>query len=343
MNILQGVSLKLHSTMRLGGTADYCVTVTSKDELAKAELWAEEKQVPIRIIGMGSNIVWRDEGFKGLLVVNRIKGFKRVEDDLNSSVYEIGAGEQWDKVVERLVAKNLRGVEGLSLIPGTVGATPVQNVGAYGQDISQVLVSLEAYDRMEKDFVTLTNEQCAFGYRSSRFKTVDNGRFLICSVSLRLEKSVPTPPFYDSLQRYFDTEAITDFSLHSIREAVIAIRTSKLPDPAKVANNGSFFANPIIPAKHYKKLHRKYKDITAWELADGSYKIAAGWLVEKAGFKGKRDHETGMSIWPKQALVLVNEKARSTHDLLRFQQKITDAVYQLFEINLEQEPELLPS
>lgn len=328
--------------MRLGGTADFLVEAKSKEDLAKAEMWAEERQLPVRIIGIGSNIIWRDEGFKGLLVINKIRGFKKLTENDLSATYVVGAGENWDDIVDQFVGLKLQGVECLSLIPGSVGATPVQNVGAYGQEIAQVLLSLEAYDRMEKAFVTLENEQCAFGYRTSRFKTVDNGRFLISSITLRLLKSDPIPPFYPSLQEYLDKHKIHKPSLLQIRKAVIAIRSQKLPDPAKVANNGSFFANPIVDIKLFKQIKAKHKDIKAWERDNKSYKLSAAWLVEKAGFKGKKDAETGMTTWKDQALVFVNERARSTDDLLKFQQKVADKVYEMFAVNLEREPELLP-
>lgn len=342
MTVLKNVSLKLYSTMRLGGTADYVTEAKTKHDLAKAEAWAEERELPIRVIGIGSNIVWRDEGFKGLLVINRIRGFKKITENESMAAYEIGAGENWDDIVDQTVGLGLQGIECLSLIPGTVGATPVQNVGAYGQDISQTLVSLEAYDRMEKAFVTLTNDQCAFSYRSSRFKTVDNGRFLISSITLKLHKRPPQAPYYESLQRYLDEHDIADPTLQQVRKAVIAIRSKKLPDPQKVANSGSFFANPIVPEKHYRLIRSAHKDVVAWELPGKKYKLSAAWLLEKAGFKDKLDTKTGMTTWKGQALVFVNKRAQSTQDLLDYQQELTEKVYGLFQVNLEREPELLP-
>lgn len=328
--------------MRLGGTADFLTEAKTSADLAKAEAWAESNQLPIRVIGGGSNIIWRDEGFKGLLVVNRIHGFEKIGEDSQSATYQIGAGEDWDTIVDQLVGLGLQGVECLSLIPGTVGATPIQNVGAYGQEIAQTLVEVEAYDRMEKAFVTLANEQCAFGYRTSRFKAVDNGRFLVSSVTLRLFKRGPQTPFYDSVQKYIEEKKIKEPTLMDIRKAVITIRSQKLPDPKKVANNGSFFANPIVDKNHFEHIKTAYKDVVSWDLKGKKYKISAAWLVQKAGFKDKVDAETGMTTWKNQALVLVNKKARSTADLLKFQQKIQDKVFEMFQVNLEREPELLP-
>jgi UDP-N-acetylmuramate dehydrogenase len=342
MNILENVSLKLYSTMRLGGTASYLTTVKTRSELEKAADWAEGRQLPMMVIGIGSNIVWRDEGFKGLVVVNRIPGFKRVAENEHSITLMIGAGKSWDKAVAESVALGLSGIEALSLIPGTTGATPVQNVGAYGQEIADTLEFVEAYDRFEKQWVVLLRDQCGFGYRTSRFKTVDKGRFLIASITIKLSKHPMLPPFYDSLQQYFVKHNIKSHSPANIRKAVIAIRTSKLPDPEKVANNGSFFANPIVDKPTYKRIRASHMDVKAWETHDGRYKIAAGWLVEKAGFKGVQDRETGMATWKDQALVLVNEKAQRTSDLLSFRQKIIDKVQEMFGVVLDQEPELLP-
>jgi UDP-N-acetylmuramate dehydrogenase len=352
MKILKDVSLKLYSTMRLGGTADYLTEARTRDDLAKAETWAETQNVPIRVIGSGSNIIWRDEGYKGLLVINRIRGFEQIAEDGQTATFRIGAGENWDTIVDQLVGLKLSGIESLSLIPGTVGAAPVQNIGAYGQDISQTLVELEAYDRMEKGFVTLSNEACAFGYRTSRFKTIDQGRFLISSVTLRLKKTRVGLPKYADIEAYFTEHDITEYTPATIRKAVVAIRSKKLPDPNKIANCGSFFANPIIPADEFiaitkkhpelKKPHKGWSQAPYWILNDDTVKLSAGRLIEEAGFSAHKDPTTGMRLWPSQNLVFVNDKAKSTQDLLDFERKIADAVMEKFGVELQREPEILP-
>jgi UDP-N-acetylmuramate dehydrogenase len=341
MHILENVPLKLYSTMRLGGNASYVVDVKSKSEVRQAELWAEAKQLPVMMIGGGSNIIWRDDGFRGLLMVNKIPGFKKLAEDGDSMTIWIGAGKTWDKAVAETVALGLTGIEALSLIPGITGATPIQNVGAYGQEVSQTMVSLEAYDRFEKDFVTITNDQCAFSYRMSRFKSVDKGRFLITSVIFKLRKGNPVPPFYESVQSYFDEHGVTEYTPAALRKAVVAIRSAKLPDPAKVPNTGSFFANPIVDASVFKAIKKKHKEVVAWPHGK-EFKLSAGWLIEAAGFKGKTDRATGMRVSEKQALVIINESAHHTSDLLDFRQKIMDAVQKEFGITLQQEPELVP-
>lgn len=342
MNIQQNVPLSQHSTMRLGGNAAYLTDITNRDEIQPAISWAKERNLPVMMIGGGSNIVWRDEGFGGLILVNKIKGYdQKIENDGNAYV-TIGGGENWDQTVERAVTAGLSGIEALSLIPGTAGATPVQNVGAYGQEISQTLVNIEAYDTEQDRFISIDAADCQFGYRTSRFKVSDRGRFLITQITLHLKKENPQPPFYRALEGYLNDHNIADPTPQAVRDAVIAIRKSKLPDPAKVANNGSFFANPIISKADFAILQANFPDVPNWPTADGQIKIPAAWLVEQAGFKNIHDNETGMATWDAQPLVLVNERARRTADLLKFKQKMVDTINQKFGITLVQEPELLP-
>lgn len=342
MDIRQNVSLKDYSTMRLGGTAAYMVDVHSRTEVQQAIAWAEERNLPVMMIGGGSNIVWRDEGFPGLVIINKIMGFEEQQEDDENYFVHIGAGENWDDVVKRTVDKGMTGIEALSLIPGTAGATPIQNVGAYGQEISQTLVSVEAYDRQVKQIVNIQNMDCAFGYRTSRFKTADRGRFFITGLTLHLLHQDPQPPYYAALEQYLAEHNIQERTPQTVRDAVIAIRSAKLPDPAKVANNGSFFANPIIDESQLAQLQADHPNVPHWPAGEGRVKIPAAWLMEQAGLKGVHDQATGMATWPLQPLVLVNEHAQSTAQLLEFRQKIIDTIRQKFNITLEQEPELLP-
>jgi len=353
MDIAENVDLRLHSTMRLGGTARYLAEAESEKTVKELVRWAQSKKIPFLIIGQGSNIVWRDEGYSGLVIVNKILGKKILSEDSNGAVVHFGAGEVWDEVVKWAVDKNLSGIEFLSKIPGLAGAAPVQNIGAYGAELSNVLSEVAVYDTRTLAFETILAESCNFAYRTSRFKTTDKGRFLIIGITLRLGKSNPKPPFYESLQNYFNEHNINQFTPQVIREAVTAIRKIKLPDPSVVNNNGSFFTNPFIDEVKFKELKAKYPDIKAWpatrinpvakddDTEEGLVKISAGWMLEKAGYKDVHD-PTGMATWPGNALVLVNERARKTADLLTFRQKILDQVQEMFGISLEQEPELLP-
>lgn len=341
LQIAQKVPLSRYSTMKLGGTAAYAVGVASRHELKLAWQWAASRHLPCLVVGSGSNIVWRDEGFPGLLIVNQIKAYEVFDEDADNAYLTIGAGENWDMAVQRSVASGLSGIEALSLIPGTAGATPIQNVGAYGQDISQTLVSVEAFDSVSGEFVTIANADCGFGYRTSRFKTSDRGRYFISAITLHLVRANPQPPFYPALQKYLEEQGIGQYTPQTIRQAVIAIRSSKLPNPNQVANNGSFFANPVINEAEFVQLSADYPAMPHWQVDDG-VKLSAAWLIDQAGFKDYHDQESGMATWQHQSLVLVNEHAASTADLLKFRQKLTGAVKAKFNIQLEQEPELLP-
>ncbi len=342
LQVAHDVPLSDYSTMRLGGLSAFATSVESRSEVKSAHEWSLKHNVPIRLIGSGSNVVWRDTGYDGLLVINNIKHFEVFDEDETNTYITVGGGENWDSVVARAVGLGLTGIEALSLIPGTAGATPIQNVGAYGQDISQTLVSVEAYDTETKTYATLAASDCGFGYRTSRFKTTDSGRYMITGLTFHLTKGNPTPPFYAAVQSYFEKHAITDFTPQTVRDAVIAIRSAKLPDPRIVANNGSFFANPVIASAEFVQLSADYPEIVHWPAADSHIKLSAAWLIEQAGFKDYHDKETGMGTWATQPLVLVNEHAKSTADLLKFKQTIVDAVKAKFNVSLEQEPELLP-
>lgn len=342
MYILENVPLAGYSTMRVGGTARYLTEIQSALQIQEAVDWAEDRQVPILMVGDGSNIIWRDEGFEGLLLVNKVSGFDIKSFDEDTAYVTVGGGENWDNVVQRCVESGLSGIEQLSLIPGTTGATPVQNVGAYGQEISNVLMTLQAYDLHERKLVTLKGSDCEFGYRTSRFKTTDRDRFLITSISMILSKRPPVPPFYHSVEYYLKEHSITEFTAENIRKAVVAIRQTKLPDPMRINNSGSFFKNPIVPRSMMPQLTADYPDIAYWDIDDYNVKLSAAWLIEKAGFKDIHDQETGMATWPNQPLVFVNENAKSTEQVLAFRDKVATAVKERFHVDLEQEPELLP-
>jgi len=329
--------------MRLGGTARYLVEITSKWEITQAWQWAQERQLPVIMIGSGSNIVWRDEGYPGLVMVNRIMGYDDYAEDARSHYITVGAGENWDSVVARTVDASLTGIESLSLIPGTAGATPVQNVGAYGQDVSQTIMSIEVFDTTTGQLTNVPSEACGFGYRKSLFQTDYRGRFFITAVTFHLTAGNPQPPYYGAIEQYLaDNPPNGAVTPKIIREAVIAIRHAKLPNPAEVANNGSFFANPIVTNGQLVELRADFPEMPCWPNDDGSAKIPAAWLIEQAGFKDVHDEQTGMATWSRQPLVLVNEHAKNTGDLLAFRDRIIATVQEKFNITLSQEPELLP-
>ncbi|MFZ1250068.1 MAG: UDP-N-acetylmuramate dehydrogenase [Candidatus Microsaccharimonas sp.] len=340
MEIKTDISLKSLTTMRLGGVTQYFAEARSVYELRELYADAVAKNVPVFIIGGGSNIVAHDEGYKGLVIRIRIPGFEIIADDLYSTTIKVGAGEIWDEIVKRTVDMKLTGIEAMSAIPGTTGAAPVQNIGAYGQEISGTLVSLEAFDTLENTMVTLQNVDCEFSYRHSMFRGSQSGRYIITSTTFKLSKNLPIPPFYDSLQAYFDQHNITTYSAQIVRDAVIAIRTDKLPDPAIKPSAGSFFKNAIIEEWQLRDLQTQYPDIKAYDMANGTFKIYTGWLIEKLGFKNQLLH--GIRINEKNCLVLINESAASSADLQAAVDEIKSKIRDTFRIEIEQEPLEIP-
>lgn len=340
MDITENVSLKDYSTMRLGGSASYLTSVRSELELINALNYATSNNIQALVIGKGSNILWRDQGFAGLVIINRIRGLE-IKDGGDSVDFRIGAGEDWDAVVEKSVSLGLSGIECLSSIPGTAGATPIQNVGAYGQEIKDVLISVEAIDILQKAKVFLNNSECDFSYRNSVFRK-NQGRYFITFINLRLSKKISLKtPFYKDLENYFMQNNISNYTPAIVREAVIDIRKQKLPNPKDYYNLGSFFKNPIITKVLFEKLKMNYPDIKGWESPSG-IKISAAWLIDQAGFNNYHDPKSGMATWKNNPLILVNELAKSTLDVITFRDLIINHVREMFGIELEQEPLLLP-
>lgn len=336
MDIKTDIPLADYLTMKIGGNADFFIDVTSVEELQQALEFARVRQLPFFVIGGGSNIIDRDEPYKGVIIHNQIKGFETVTNTDQTTVFKIGAGEIWDDVVKRTVEMNLTGIEAMSAIPGTCGAAPVQNVGAYGQDISDTLLSLEAYDTQAGQLVELSSEDCEFSYRHSIFRGSAFGRYIITSVTLELYKSAPEPPFYAALQKYFDETDVTVYTPQVIRDAVTAIRATKLPDPTVKPNSGSFFKNAMIAKWQLNELLAKYPDAPHYEMSNDIYKVPTGWLIEQTGLKGSLI--SGMRINPDNALVLINESATSYSDLANARDSIINTVRTMFQITIEQEP-----
>lgn len=336
MDIHTNIPLKNYTTMRLGGNARFMTEVRSAADVAEVHKNATAQQLPIFILGGGSNVIVHDEGFDGIVIRNRIPGFEIIEDQPNHMTIRVGAGENWDEVVRRTVDMGLTGVEAMSAIPGTAGAAPVQNVGAYGQEIADTMVSLEAYDSQTSEFVTLQNSDCGFSYRHSIFRGQAAGRYVIINITLRLFKSAPQPPFYKAIEDYLAAHHTTLYTPQIIRDAVIAIRSDKLPDPAITPNTGSFFKNAIIEQWQLDKLQKTYADIPTYDMPDGNYKIPTGWLIEQTGLKSTVIH--GMRVHDKNALVLINESATNYADLAAARDQIIGAVRDKFRITIEQEP-----
>ena len=336
MEIHKNIPLKNFTTMRLGGPAKFMTECRTDEEVATICRDAKSKNVPIFIIGDGSNLIGRDEGYPGIIIRIRIPGFGVLTQDDKSATLRIGAGENWDQVVERAVDMGLSGIEAMSGIPGTAGATPIQNVGAYGQEIADTLQSLTAYDIKNDKFVTIQAADCGFSYRNSIFRSIEMGRYAVTSITLKLSKQPTEPPFYESLQKYLDDMGVKKYSPKIIRDAVMAIRQSKLPDPAVIPSCGSFFKNAIVETWQLDDLQKIDPKIPLFAMGEGKYKVPVGYLLDAAGLRGKLFH--GMRIYDKNALILVNESATSYKDLISARNEITAAIYDKFSIRLEQEP-----
>lgn len=336
MDIHTNISLKNYTTMKIGGAARFFAEANSVSELQNLHLNAVKQNIPLFIIGGGSNLIAHDEGYNGLVVHMQIPGFEIIADDLYHTTIKIGAGENWDDCVQKIVDMNLNGIETLSGIPGTAGAAPVQNIGAYGQEIADTLVSLEAYDTTSRSVITLTSQNCEFSYRHSIFRGSQQGRYIITSITLKLSKSPPVPPFYEGLQSYLEANFITTYTAKIIREAVLQIRADKLPDPNEKPNTGSFFKNAIIENWQVTELQKKFPDAKVYDMGDGRSKVPTGWLIDKAGLKGSLIH--GMRVHDKNALVLINESARGYSDLAAARDEIIGKIRDTFQIIIEQEP-----
>jgi len=336
MDIHTKIPLKNFTTMKLGGDARFMVDAHTAEDVADICKKAKQNSLSTFVLGGGSNVIATDKGFDGIVIRMRIQGFEIIADDIGSTTIKLGGGENWDSIVKRAVEMRLSGVEAMAAIPGTAGAAPVQNVGAYGQEIADTLVSLEAYDKENEQFVTLQNADCGFSYRDSLFKNEEKNRYVITSITIRLSKDMPKPPFYAALQKYLDEHSINIYTPEIIRDAVVKIREYKLPDPRILPNTGSFFKNAIVEEWRLNDLRKIDPNIPVYEMGDDQYKIPSGWLIEQVGLKGALLH--GMRVYDKNALVLVNESATSYKDLMDARDEIIYQVRRKFSIEIQQEP-----
>lgn len=340
LELRRDVPLAELTTMRIGGPAALVTEAHDTAELARAVEFATGRGLELIVLGSGSNVVAADAGFAGLVIINRIGGIDVAGDDRGVEL-RVGAGEIWDDVCALSVESGLHGIEAMSAIPGTMGAAPVQNIGAYGQELSDTVVAVEALDLLSGDLVRLSPEQCGFGYRSSIFKRIETRRHIVTAVTLRLSRSDPAPPFYASLAAELERRAIESPNVADVRAAVIGVRADKLPDPSRVANSGSFFKNPVVAPEvleDVRALAAPHQP-PSYPQPDGSQKLAAGWLIEAAGMRGHAAH--GMRTYAGNALVVVNDGGASHADLDAFRSEIRAAVRTRFGIDLEQEPDEL--
>lgn len=336
--IEENVHLAPFNTMGVKVKARYFVEVHSVDELIEAIIFSEENSLPFLVLGGGSNLLFKSD-FSGLVILNRISGIQNIQEDEHHVTMKIGAGENWHELVIHCVEQGFSGIENLSLIPGTVGAAPIQNIGAYGVELKDVFKSLEALDIETKEVKSFQKNECKFGYRDSVFKKELKGKTIITSVSLQLSKDAQPNFEYQSLKDNLAEKGINSPTIKEVSDAVIEVRQSKLPDPKEIGNTGSFFKNPVISVYQYDELKRHYSNLPGYPVSERFVKVPAGWLIEQAGWKGKRVGDAG--VHARQALVLVNHGEATGEEIWSLAMDIVNSIEQKFDIRLTPEVNIL--
>jgi UDP-N-acetylmuramate dehydrogenase len=333
MNIQENKSLKKLNTFGIEASARYYAECSSVEQMN--EVLSDEKfsKTPKLILGGGSNLLFTKD-FDGIVLKNNLKGIELINEDKDNYYVRSAAGEVWHEFVMYCIDHNFAGLENLSLIPGNVGASPMQNIGAYGVEIKDTFYELEAFHILDKTFHKFNNQECKFGYRESVFKHELRNQFIITSVTFRLSKTPHYNTSYGAIDKELEAMGVKELSIQAISKAVCNIRSSKLPDPKVIGNAGSFFKNPVISTEQFTKLKTEFPDIVSYPSGDG-YKLAAGWMIEQCGWKGKTFGDAG--VHKLQALVLVNYGNAKGNEIFELSQKIMDSVKEKFGVELERE------
>lgn len=331
------VSLQPYNTFGIDVSATAFARFSSITEL-EAVLLENNGKLPLFILGGGSNVLFT-KPVDALVLKNELKGFEHLNETEDSIDIRVGAGEEWHAFVRYCVEKGWGGVENLSLIPGSVGASPMQNIGAYGAEIKDCFVELTAFHIEKRELHTFSAQDCAFGYRESVFKRALKGQYIIASVTYRLQKHPKFNTAYGAIQTELDAMNVHDLSVSAISQAVMNIRNSKLPNPKELGNAGSFFKNPVVDSAVVEVLKERFPEVPNYPQPDGSVKLAAGWLIEQAGWKGKRIGNCG--VHARQALVLVNYGGATGNEIYALSQAVLDDVQQQFGVLLEREVNIL--
>ena len=335
MEIKKNTSLKSFNTFGIDVMATSFVEVQNIEEVKS--VLSNNKQ-PLLILGGGSNLLFTTD-FEGLVIKNNLKGIIVVEENDSEIYLRIGAGEVWHEFVLYSIENGYAGIENLSLIPGNVGASPMQNIGAYGVEVKDVITEVEALHLKDYSLNTFSNEACEFGYRSSVFKTSEKGNYFITAVTFKLNKQAKVNTSYGAIDSELKRLEIENPTIKDVSRAVINIRSSKLPDPKKIGNSGSFFKNPVISEAQKNKILINYPDAPNYSQPNGDFKMAAGWLIEKCGWKGRRIDNYG--VHELQALVLVNYGGAKGSDVYSLSEQIIESVNSKFGIILEREVNIL--
>lgn len=336
LHISENIPLAEFTTFKIGGPARFFTRVTTEGELAEAIQFARAQKLRFMMLGGGSNILIADSGHPGLVIKNEIMGKQIISENDREVIVRVGAGEQWDSFVEYAVSQGWYGIENLSAIPGTVGATPVQNIGAYGVEVSSVIHKVRAYDATKKQVVELSRAQCAFEYRDSIFKK-KKGRYSICSVDFILVKQGTINMSYRDVTQYFD-QSPTAPTLAGMRNAIIDIRWKKLPDWRLWGTAGSYFKNPVVTSARYDKLREKYPELPGFTQSDGRIKVSAAWIIDKVcNLRGVMTGNVGS--YEHQALAVISKPGAKAGEVVAFAKQIMDCVESSTGIKLEAEVE----
>ena len=332
--IKENYSLRELNSFGIRASARYLAPFRSVEDLQEILRANPVPNQPLLVLGGGSNILFTHD-FNGLVLRNEITGIEKLKEDDDHVYVRAGAGENWHQFVLYCIRNGWAGLENLSLIPGCVGASPMQNIGAYGVELSSVFHELRAFHLKERTNYHFTAKNCEFGYRDSVFKRRYRDQFVITDVSFRLNKKPVFETSYGAIRQELEEMGVTDLSIKAVSDAVIRIRSSKLPDPAVIGNAGSFFKNPSVPDEQFRALKTDHPGLVAYENPDGTHKLAAGWLIEQCGWKGVRRGDAGCH--EKQALVLVNYGEASGEEIYRLAMEIRASVLEKFAVELETE------
>jgi UDP-N-acetylmuramate dehydrogenase len=332
MNIQENFNLKSYNTLGVQSIARYYTEINNQEDIKALMGNQIIHSLPVLILGSGSNILFTNN-FEGFVIKNNLMGIEVIEEDKEKVYVKVNSGENWSSFVDFCTDKGYYGLENLTMIPGTVGATPVQNIGAYGVELEDYFYKLDALELHSHKIKTLNLKDCDFGYRDSIFKSKYRGKYFILSVTFKLSKKPVLKTDYDDVKNEIAAKGITDLTPHKLKDIIACIRANKLPDPAHVKNAGSFFKNPVVKDKFFNELKADYPDIRGIHVDSSHIKIPAAWLIEQTGWKAVREGNVG--VYSKHSLVLVNHGNASGKEIYDFACRIIDSVHIQFGIDLE--------
>ncbi|MEZ4922079.1 MAG: UDP-N-acetylmuramate dehydrogenase [Crocinitomicaceae bacterium] len=332
MELKHQVDLKPYNTFGLSVKAENFSTFSTVDELR--QIISENRDKELLVLGGGSNMLLTKD-YPGLVLKNELKGIEVIQEDQDFVLLKAAAGEVWHQLVLHAIENGFGGIENMSLIPGSAGAAPMQNIGAYGVEIKDVFHELEALEIASGQIRKFTNKECDFGYRESVFKRALKGKYIITSITLKLSKNPILNTSYGAIEERLKEMGVIHPTIKDVSDAVIYIRQTKLPDPAQIGNSGSFFKNPVIPKSKFEVIRNKFPGISSYPVDDNHVKLAAGWLIDNAGWKGKTFGNYG--VHKNQALVLVNYGGATGKEIYQLSEDIMNSVKEIYDVDLERE------